>query len=79
MTHRNIATLKTTTQDDMRAQASAGSGSFRREKSLKRRREEDADQVKNSARKGRRFRQRRQQRATPSRVQQIFGAGDYSS
>ena len=44
--HQNVVTLETAAQDGMRVRASAGSGSFRREKSLKKCREEAAEQVR---------------------------------
>lgn len=44
--HQKIVTLETVAQDGMRVRAHAGSGSFRREKSLKQCREEAAEQVK---------------------------------
>lgn len=44
--HQNIVTLETVAQDGMRVRANAGSGSFRREKTLKQCREEAAEQVK---------------------------------
>lgn len=43
--HQNIVTLEKVGQDGMRVRASAGSGSFRREKTLKKCREEAAGQV----------------------------------
>ena len=44
--HQKIVTLETVAQDGMRVRAHAGSGSFRREKSLKQCRQEAAEQVK---------------------------------
>jgi len=44
--HQGLATLDTVAQDGMRVRASAGSSSFRREKSLKECREEAAEQVR---------------------------------
>ncbi len=44
--HQRIVTLETVAQDGMRVRAHAGSGSFRREKSLKQCRKEAAEQVK---------------------------------
>lgn len=43
--HQNIVTLETVAQDGMRVRANAGSGSFRRKKTLERCREEAAQQV----------------------------------
>jgi transposase/ribosomal protein L34 len=45
--HQEIVTLQTVAQDGMRVRASAGSGSFRRKKSLEECRKEAAQQVKN--------------------------------
>jgi len=44
--HQNIVTLETVAQDGMRVRANAGSGSFRRQKTLEECRQEAADQVK---------------------------------
>jgi transposase len=44
--HQQIVTLETVAQDGMRVRASAGSSSFRREKSLQQCRQEAAEQVK---------------------------------
>ena len=44
--HQNIVTLETVAQDGMRVRASAGSGSFRRQKTLEKCREEAAEQVR---------------------------------
>lgn len=44
--HQNLVTLETAAQDGMRVRASAGSGSFRREKSLKECRQAAAEQVR---------------------------------
>jgi transposase len=44
--HQGLITLETVAQDGMRVRASAGSGSFRREKTLRECREEAAEQVK---------------------------------
>lgn len=44
--HQKVVTLETVAQDGMRVRASAGSGSFRREKSLKDCRDEAAKQVR---------------------------------
>ena len=43
--HQKVVTLETVAQDGMRVRANAGSGSFRREKSLKQCRQEAAEQV----------------------------------
>lgn len=43
--YQNVVTLETVAQDGMRVRASAGSGSFRREKTLKECRQEAAGQV----------------------------------
>jgi transposase len=44
--HQNIVTLETVAQDGMRVRASAGSSSFRRQKSLEQCRQEAAEQIK---------------------------------
>lgn len=44
--HQRVVTLETVAQDGMRVRASAGSGSFRREKSLRQCRREAAEQVR---------------------------------
>ena len=44
--HQGVVTLETVAQDGMRVRANAGSGSFRREKSLRKCREEASEQVR---------------------------------
>lgn len=51
--HQQIVTLETVAQDGMRGRASAGSSSFRREKSLQQCRQEAAEQVKRLAEESR--------------------------